>query len=242
MTFLGVALLLPLVALACGDDDGSDTPPVDRIVLVYNFDQGKVGWEAGFSDYGPEFEMELDSGIAPLPESLGQDGTGFRLTGMNRTDDLFMFLKRRIGPDEGIQAGQVFRATYRIVFASDAPTGCVGVGGAPGEGVWLKAGIVPEEPEVTLVDGYWELSVDKSNQSNGGKDVWLVGDIANGIECEEALAAGQPYALVEREYQHDADVIVARNGELWLIVGTDSGFEGRTELYYLTIELTLEPV
>ncbi len=95
---------------------------------------------------------------------------------------------------------------------------------------------------MVLVDGYWELTVDKSNQASGGRDVWLVGDIANGIECEEALAAGQPYAVVGREYQHDAEVVVGRNGELWLIVGTDSGFEGSTELYYMEIEVTLEPV
>jgi hypothetical protein len=161
---------------------------------------------------------------------------------MNRTDDLFMFLKRRIGPDDGIQAGQTFQVTYRIVFASDAPTGCVGVGGPPGEGVSLKAGVVSEEPEVLLVDGYWEITVDKSNQASGGRDVWLVDDIANGIECEEALDAGQPYAVVEREYRHDVDVVVGRNAELWLIVGTDSGFEGRTTLYYMEIEVILEPV
>jgi hypothetical protein len=234
----GLMLLLVVATVACGNDDDEASP----IELRYDFNEGASGWEAGFSDYGPEFEMELDSGIAPLPESLGQDGTGFRLTGMNRTDDLFMFLKRRIGPDEGIQAGQTFRASYRIVFASDAPTGCAGIGGAPGEAVYLKAGVVSEEPDVVLVDGYWELTVDKSNQASGGREVWLVGDIANGIECEEALAAGQPFALVEREYEHGVAVTVARNGALWLIVGTDSGFEGRTELYYMAIEVTLEPV
>jgi hypothetical protein len=234
---LGAVLLLPFGAVACGDSNDDDV-----LALRYDFNESDGGWEATFSDYGPEFEMELDSGMAPLPASLERDGTGFRLTGMNRTDDLFMFLKRRIGPDDGIQAGQTYRATYRIVFASDAPTGCVGVGGPPGEGVSLKAGVVPEEPEVVLVDGYWEITVDKSNQASGGQDVWLVGDIANGIECEEALAAGQPYAVVEREYRHDVDVIVGRNAELWLIVGTDSGFEGRTTLYYMEIEVILEPV
>ena len=29
------------------------------------------------------------------------------------------------------------------------------------------------------------------------------------------------------------------NGELWLIVGTDSGFEGKTTIYYNRIEVTL---
>jgi hypothetical protein len=239
ISMLGLLLLLPFTTVACGDSNDEDATTIE---LRYNFNEGDGGWVAAFSDYGPEFEMELDSGVAPLPDSLKRDGTGYRLTGMNRTDDLFMFLARRIDADDGIQAGQSYRVTYRIVFASDAPTGCAGIGGAPGEGVTLKAGVVSEEPEVELVDGYWELTVDKSNQASGGRDVWLVGDIANGIECEEALDAGQPYAVVEREYRHDVDVAAGSNAELWLIVGTDSGFEGRTTLYYMEIDVTLEPV
>jgi hypothetical protein len=233
-----VAVSFAVVAMACGG--GSDAGP-QRVELRFDFNNGDAGWVAGFSDYGPEFEMELDSGVAPLPDSLDARGTGYRVTGMNRTDDLFMFLKRGIGADEGVEAGQAYRVRYRIVFASDAPTGCMGIGGAPGESVYLKAGVVSEEPEAVFVDGYFEFTADKSNQSSGGQDVWLVGDIANGIECDEALAGGQPFAFVERAYEHSVPV-EAGDGGMWLIVGTDSGFEGRTTLYYTEIELTLEPV
>jgi len=238
-------ILLPLAA-ACGtsdDDGGTQTPPASptRIELRYDFNEGEQGWEAGFTDYGPEIEVDTRSGIEPLPDSLGQSGTGFMLSGMNRSDDLFMFLKRQIGANEGVQAGQSYRVTYRLVIASDAATGCMGIGGAPGESVFLKAGAVAEEPLVELRDGYWHLTVDKDNQSSGGRDVWLVGDIANGIECEESIADGHPYASIEREYTHTEVVTADANGELWLIVGTDSGFEGRTELFYQVIEVTLEP-
>jgi hypothetical protein len=240
---LAAMFIALVVAAACGDDDAdNDVPSAERVHLRYHFDEGDQGWEAGFSDYGPEFEMDLASGIEPLPASLERAGTGFLLGGMNRTDDLFMFLRRQIGVAEGLRPGQAYRVEYRLLFASNAPTGCFGVGGPPGEAVYLKAGAVAGEPRVELVDGYWELTVDKSNQSSGGEDVWLVGDIANGIECEEALAAGEPYALVEHEYQHDVPVAADAGGNLWLIVGTDSGFEGRTDLYYLEIEVVLEPV
>jgi hypothetical protein len=240
IAWLGSVLVLALAAVACGDDNA--VLPAERIELRYDFSEGALGWEAGFSDYGPEFEMELDSGIAPLPASLTQEGQGFRITGFNRTDDLFMFLKRGIGTAEGVEPGQSYQVSYRIVFASDAPTGCFGVGGPPGEAVWLKAGVVAVEPDVELIDNYWHLTVDKDNQSSGGEDVWLVGDIANGIECEEAIEADYPYAEVEREYTHDEMVTATDEGEFWLIVGTDSGFEGRTELFYLAIEVRLEPV
>lgn len=242
IAWLGIALLLPLATVGCGYGDDDDNDDVTTLEIRYDFGEGDEGWVGEFSDFDPSFTMELESGVEPLPGSAEQDGTGFKLAGTNRSDDLFMFLKRRIGVEDGIQAGQAYQVTYRIVFASNAPTGCVGIGGPPGEAVYLKAGAVPEEPEVELVDGFRQLTVDKSNQSSGGEDVWLVGDIANGIECEEALDSGQPFAVVEREYRHDANVTIGDDDELWLIVGTDSGFEGRTTLYYTEIEVTLEPV
>ncbi len=38
------------------------------------------------------------------------------------------------------------------------------------------------------------------------------------------------------------EVTTGDDGGLWLIVGTDSGFEGETRLYYTTIEVTLTPL
>jgi hypothetical protein len=46
-------------------------------------------------------------------------------------DDLFMFLKRRLGPADGIRTNQAYQVRLTIVFGSNAPTGCAGIGGAP---------------------------------------------------------------------------------------------------------------
>ena len=62
---------------------------------------------------------------------------------MNLPDDLFMFLKRRLGTDDGIVPGQKYRITYTMVFASSAPSGAAGIGGAPGESVFIKAQVPP---------------------------------------------------------------------------------------------------
>ena len=43
---------------------------------------------------------------------------------------------------------------------------------------------------------------------------------------------------VERPFEVTTD----EGGRLWLIVGTDSGFEGLTTLYYTRIDYTLDPV
>jgi hypothetical protein len=54
-------------------------------------------------------DMQLEAGIRPLPAELGIEGTGYYLQGMNHSDDLFMFLKRRLGTDDGVVPGQEYR-------------------------------------------------------------------------------------------------------------------------------------
>jgi len=74
--------------------------------LDSDFRDGAQGWEAGFVEYSPDTEdMMLGAETKPLPPELGINGTGYYLQGMNHSDDLFMFLKRRLGPDDGVVRG-----------------------------------------------------------------------------------------------------------------------------------------
>src|SRR5690349_5159102 len=74
------------------------------VQLTYDFGNGALGWEPGFADYTPQFGLDiydLRSEIRQLPSEIGS-GTGFFLQGHNRSDDLFMFLKRRLTSADGI--------------------------------------------------------------------------------------------------------------------------------------------
>jgi hypothetical protein len=206
------------------------------IELTFDFTSGGQEWKADYTDYtrpvheGIQFHSELEE-------------RGYLLYGRNVSDDLFMYIRRLLTAEDGIVAGQSYRLTYRVTFLSDGPTGCMGIGGAPGEGVILKLGGSPTEP-VPTEDGedVW-LSVDKGNQMQGGPAGSNAGDIANGIDCEEAIAQDpMPLGQVVREHVHDTNVTASDAGELWLLVGTDSGFEGATTIVYESIEVTLEPV
>jgi hypothetical protein len=167
---------------------------------------------------------------------------GFYIQGINRSADLFMFLKRRLAIEDGIVAGRTYRVEYVMTLASNAPSGCGGIGGAPGESVYLKAGASPNEPLAVLQsNGYLRMNVDKGNQSQGGTAASVAGNIANGIPCEQALPY-LSYALIQRAHQHTTNVTANANGELWLLVGTDAGFEGLTSLYYQSIRVRLIPV
>jgi hypothetical protein len=214
--------------------------------LEFDFRQGAQGWEAGFAEYAPEMQgMMFEAGIRPLPSELGINGTGYYLQGINHSDDLFMFLKRRLGIDDGMVPNQEYLLRFTIVFASNAPSGAVGIGGSPGESVFLKAGASIVEPDVYLDsdNGYYLVSVDKgSGNSGNGTAASVIGDIANGLSADEIDIENPPYVSLKREYEHEYTVTANLDGELWLLVGTDSGFEGLTGIYYQSIAVTLIPV
>jgi hypothetical protein len=234
---VGVGLIIYAVLMAMSSS----------IHLEFNFCQGTQGWQAGFAEYAPEMEsmMQLEEGIKPLPSELEIEGTGYYIEGINHSDDLFMFLKRRLGTDDGVVAGQEYRIKFTIVFASNAPSGAAGIGGSPGESVFLKVGASTVEPEVYLdsATNYYLMNVDKgSGNSDSGKAASVIGNIANGLSANKIDMENPPYISLRRQHEHEYTVTAGPDGELWLLVGTDSGFEGLTGIYYQCIAVTLNLV
>jgi len=196
-----------------------------------DFNDGLDGWSGGFADYpvGSQVGYFLEWGWRLLPKPFS--GHGFHLTGTNRSDDLFMFMKRRI---TGLMPDSEYHFKVEVTFATNAPKGCYGVGGKPGESVFLKAGISLEEPLPVPREGYWRMNIDKGNQHAGGKDALVIGNIANSSgQCSDT-----PYELktvvgvpVPRSVKTSDD------GSVWLMIGTDSGYESMTSLYYVGVRL-----
>lgn len=211
-------------------------PPPQTVVTNDDFRTGSaLGWEAGFCDYSPVQEESIERRVNLAP------GEGFLLSGHNRSDDLFMFLTKRLTTADGIRPNQRYEVSFRIVLASQAGSGCAGIGGAPGESVYLKAGAWHVQPQVALdpVDDHYRLTVDKGNQAQGGPAASVAGNIANGSSlCSDDA----PFVTIERTHRHPYIVQSNALGEIWLLVGTDSGFEGKTTLFYHVIQATLTPV
>ncbi|MHA6248504.1 hypothetical protein ACXYMU_11245 [Pontibacter sp. CAU 1760] len=83
--------------------------------------------------------------------------------------------------------------------------------------------------------GSIRMNIDKGNQSQGGKDMVNLGTV--GIAGEDLQ-----YTLIQRDNQQSpVEITTDNNGSLWVIIGTDSGFEGTTRLYYNTIEVNVAP-
>lgn len=206
-----------------------------------DFRLGALGWTAGFADYSTASApvMELDSGIRPLPAELGVTGTGFFITGHNRSDDLFMFLSKKLTAVDGILPNQRYDVSFRLTLASNAGTGCAGIGGAPGESVYLKVGATGNEPRVVLDEtSHYSVTVDKGQQSQGGSEASVAGNVANGTSI---CSSDAPFVSILRQHRHPTPVMSNAFGELWLVVGTDSGFEGKSTFHYQSIDATLTP-
>lgn len=245
LTLLSHLTIILLVANFAPHAFAQGTP--SPVSISFDFRNGSLGWKAGFADYPPATNTDgfyqLLSELRNLPPELGINGTGFYIQGSNHSDDLFMFMKRRLDSADGIVAGQTYQITFTLVFASNTPSGCGGVGGAPGESVFLKAGASPAEPIALFESGqqpsWLRMNVDKSNQSQSGIAASVTGNIANGRPC---APGPHPFVSIQRTHQHTSLVNANSRGELWLLVGTDSGFEALTALYYQRIDVTLTAV
>lgn len=208
------------------------TPPQQQ--FAYDFASDVQGWQGGFADYpqGQETLYELDFTHSQLPPPLDQQQGAIKLTGNNHSDDLFMFAKRKI---TGLIPKQSYQATFKIQIATNVADGTFGVGGSPGESVFIKAGLTKNEPLAILDSSNdYRMNIDKGIQAEGGQDMVLIGDFANGT-------SDNVYTF--KDLTNTTPFVVQANddGELWAIVGSDSGFEATTTIYYNKIALTLQP-
>ncbi len=196
----------------------------------FDFVTGEEGWTAGFANYpaGEEAFYELDFQWSPLPNPLDTSQNSLYITGTNHSDDLFMFIKKNI---TGLLPNTAYTVTFDVEFASIYPTNAVGVGGAPGEGVTMKAGATLTEPNSFVEDGAVFINIDKGNQSYGGVDMGVIGHVGVADDTTE-------YTLItNNNFTEPFTITTDSNGEVWLIIGTDSGYESTTALYYNQIDV-----
>jgi hypothetical protein len=78
------------------------------------------------------------------------------------------------------------------------------------------------------------LNIDKGNQSVGGADMAVIGHV--GVSDTTTV-----HAIIRRRTTTSIVKRSSVNGELWLITGTDSGFEGKTELWWARVKVVLQP-
>ncbi len=211
----------------------SDTDPVG---YDFQFSNGPQGWVELFADYPANNEgiFELVADYRPLPDPLDTSRSALYIAGTNRSDDLWMQYKTQVS----LSADTIYRVSFDVEIATNVPSGCGGVGGAPGEAVTVKAGVSVIEPDRQLdAGGWWRMNVDKGSQTESGEDSVVIGDLASSRPCEEGFVwerkrLGGPSMMLNTD----------STGRAWLFVGTDSGFESRSAVYYTQFKARFEPM
>jgi hypothetical protein len=232
--------LLILAAISCSPSNGNARNAEDHVCPTqfdFDFSDGRNDFVPMFADY-PEYTngypsepfYELDARIVQRPIELGS-WPAFKVSGNNHSDDLFMLLSRKI---TGLKPNQLYDVTFTVELASNALLTDFGIGGGPGSSVYLKVGAINTEPAREVIGSDWRFTFDAGSQSVGGSDMITIGTI--GME-------GSGYQLLVRDssdisFQLETD----GSGDAWIMVGTDSGFEGLTTLYYTKLKTTFQPV
>ena len=228
-----LGVLISVLFLGC--DLQSDSGGILVFSENYDFSTSQGDWTVDFTDFpageGDSIDYELKYAYTDRPANLGAGIKSMMLSGNNHSDDLFMFMKKKV---TGLSPNTDYTLVFEVELASNAPKGAVGIGGAPGESVYLKAGAGSLEPKKVIDGNQYTLNVDKGNQSNPGETTVVLGDIAVDYGTTQ-------YTLINRSNSSaDPGPFIAKSnskGELWLIVGTDSGFEGTTTIYYTKINV-----
>lgn len=228
-----VASIMSIGLIACDNDNVKNTTP-DPITTVpsdptlthsYDFNVEDHNAGAFFSDYpkGEETFYQLTSAYENLPSPFTEI-KGWRLGGNNHSDDLFMAIKM---PVDGLLSATLYRATLTADIVTNVSKNCIGIGGSPGESVYVKLAASKEEPINELDDEMYRINIDIGYQSQSGTEGVVVGDVANSIEC----GGDTVYEKKTLSMTESIDVMSGNDGKVWLTAGFDSGFEGNTEVF-----------
>lgn len=230
MILSAVYLLFAVALPGCGGSAAPPDPDDPPIVFDFDFSNGAPGWLGGSAQYPVAYEpnMMIDTGARALPAPL--TGDGFYLYGKNLSDALFLYTKRRV---TGLKPNTAYSVTFSASFATKA----LQVGG---DSMFVHAGVSASEPNriVVTVSGqpYYMMNIEL--QGNG------VTNPANTVILGNLVKPNPQSPDYEIKTVTDTRAVIGRsgaNGEAWILVGVQSGFEVDTEVYFTRVRATFRP-
>lgn len=204
--------------------------------VKFDFGKDAAGFTPIYADYpyseGVEefFEFQHDYGKVPIDGA----GNGIFISGNNHSDDLFMGYVKAL---EGFAPARAYHFTVSFKLAADVEGGMIGVGGSPGGSVAVKCGVAQTEPAALPIESggipYVRLNIDAGRQSNSGRDMVVVGNMAK-------TESSRPGEYEFKEFTAEFDTAANVLGEVYLVIGTDSAFESTTSYYLDDISVAWE--
>lgn len=226
-------IVLATTLTACGGSSDYIPRPVP-VQIGIDFSTLPGGWVSGTSDYSVQTKPnDIVTEYRPLPAPFS--GQGLYTYGTNRSDDLFIYIKKRYS---GFAPDTDYALSFQTAIVSNVASGCMGVGGSPGDSVWLFGGASSTEPLTVQNNDQFTMNIDRGNQAASGKYALVLGTIGNSsTDCGKA-------PNLEKTLSNPSPLIVktGSDGSLWLLFGIDSGFESSSFIYYKSITVNATPV
>jgi hypothetical protein len=215
-----------MVLAGCMSD--TDSSKISIFSQNFDFSADQHGWQHGFSEYPPKDSVAYELKYAYVVEPTGTNS--IMLSGNNRSTNLFMYLKRKL---DGLTPNTTYTLTFNVSLFSNGESGTVTTP-ALSENVYLKVGATGIEPKSVIDRTQYVMNIDKGLQDESGDDMITIGNVATPSGVYSQITRTNSTNI-------DAPFQVKSNsrGEIWLIVGTDSGSTGTTTLYYSKIYVTL---
>jgi hypothetical protein len=218
-----IAAFIVILFSSCNVDD---TAGIEIFSVYYDFSDGSQGWTADFTDYPVNEDPLADSVYHWKAEFTASAGdingqNAFMLSCTNVSGDVFMFIKKKI---DGLKPNTNYNVAYEIELSSNAQAG---------QGIILKGGASDLEPKKVIENGYYILNIDKGAATTSGENAISFGDIG-------AVSPSSNYSSVVKGNLNSYTPFITRTnskGELWMVLGTDSLFEGTTTVYFTRINL-----
>lgn len=201
-------------------------------IMKYQFETGDSGFLPIFSDYHDDnnnyesYEMKAEHKKNPV---IGDESFSLYIASQNRSDDMFMGYVKNI---VGLKPNTEYNFDIIFELATNVESGLFGIGGSPGEAVTIKCGIVNIKPENKKDDiGVFRLNINYGSQSLEGNDMQVLGNMS---KPEESTIKGFEF----KQFETSIKTTTNDNGSVYLIIATDSGFEGLTEYYIDNVTIT----
>lgn len=253
--------ILAMSLYSCNNDEDTINEPIgdEGVELTYDFESGDEGWNAALAEYPVDeedlYEFEVEQTTSPVNDEEGS----LLLSASNPNGNLFMYASKQIS---GLEPSTQYQVSYTLNVSSSVYIDTTGfVSDTTGvdndttgidtdttdvagnnddlftnlnDSVVIKAGAVSEEPVTqTNVDNILKLiGISIGEPGIDGADLVVIGSFAADTTdvgfTEQTVSTTTPISVITND-----------DGDLWLLVGTES-FGTKTDIYLNSINVLIE--
>jgi hypothetical protein len=180
----------------------------------------------------------INSGIFPMPDGLKRKG--FLLQGNNHSDDIDMFLIRRFS----VKREKTYQLRITVDLAGNAPIGAIGVGGDPE--LTVQAAATEISPHRFVVDSdnfvrFPDLEIGPNQLTEVNTNGVCLSEGVLGASVCPPPGEKIPFDLKRGRLSRPI-TIRPKSDHFWLMIGTSSGFEGLSAIYYTRVKVELNEI